>query len=68
MLWFGGMWALGIWIRKAIKCFKFSLMAHTSKSMEDRIPEGDLNCGVWLKGFQRRISVYCLAIILAITC
>ena len=40
-----GMWTLGLWIRKAVECFKWGFMSHTSRSMEDSGAEADLNCG-----------------------
>ena len=43
MLLFGGMWILGLW--KAVECFKWGLMGHSSRSMEDCGAEGYLNCG-----------------------
>ena len=36
---------LGIWIRKAVKCFKCCVMGHSSRSMEDRGVKSYLNCG-----------------------
>jgi hypothetical protein len=56
----------GMWIRKAVECFKWGLMGHPRKNMEDSGAEGDLNCGVWFKRFQRRILVCCLEVILRI--
>ena len=44
LLLFGGMWTLGFWIRKVIKCFKQALMGHTSRNIEDSGAEVDLNC------------------------
>ena len=40
---FGGMWILALW--KTEECFKWGLMSHTSKSMEDSGAAGDLNSG-----------------------
>ena len=45
MFWFGGMWTLGLWVRKAMECFKYGIMGHTSRSVEDGGVEDDLNCG-----------------------
>lgn len=45
MLLFGGMWTLGLWIKKPVEFFKQGLMGHTSRSFEDNGDEGDLNCG-----------------------
>ena len=42
---FRGMRTLGIWLRKAVKCFKWGLMDHTNRNMEASVVEGDLNCG-----------------------
>ena len=41
----GGMWTLGFWVRKEAKRFKWVLMDHTSRNLEDRVAKGDLNCG-----------------------
>ena len=35
----------GLWIRRAVECFKLYLIGHSSRSMEDSGPEGDLNSG-----------------------
>jgi hypothetical protein len=45
MLLFGRMWNLGLWIWKAVECFKWGLMGHPSRNMEDFVSESDLNCG-----------------------
>ena len=45
MFLFEGIWTLGLWIRKAVECFKCCLMGHTSRNMEDSVAEGDLNYG-----------------------
>jgi hypothetical protein len=42
MLWFGGMWSLGLW--KAEECFKWGLIGHQYKNMEDIGAEDGLNC------------------------
>lgn len=39
---FGEMQNLGLWFRKAAECFKWGLMAQTSKSLEDCDTESDL--------------------------
>lgn len=57
----GGMWALGLWIRKTIGHYKGGLMGNTSKSMEDSRVQG-----IWLKKFQRKILTCGLEIILLI--
>ena len=43
MLWFGGVQTLGFWIRKAVECFKWGLMGHPSRNMEDSGTWSDLN-------------------------
>jgi len=30
-----GMWTLGLWIRKVVVCFKWSLMDHTGRSIKE---------------------------------
>jgi hypothetical protein len=45
MLLFGGMWILGLWIQKAVKCFKWDLMDYPIMNMIDFVSWGDLNCG-----------------------
>ena len=43
---FGVIWIWGVWVRKAVECFKHCLMGHASRSMEDSGAECDLiNCG-----------------------
>ena len=44
MLSFGGIQTLVLWVRKAIECFKYFLMGHTSRNMEDNGVENNLNC------------------------
>jgi hypothetical protein len=44
MLLFGRMWILGLWIWKAVGCFKCDLMGYPSRNMEDFDTESDLNC------------------------
>ena len=44
MLLLGSMWILGLWIWKAMECFKWNLMGYPSKNMEDFVTESDLNC------------------------
>ena len=36
---------MGLWIRKAVECFKWGLMGQSSRKMKDSGAEGDLNCG-----------------------
>lgn len=45
MVLFGGMWTLGLCVRKAVKCFESCLVGHSSKGMEDSGAEDDVNCG-----------------------
>ena len=45
MLLFERMWTLGFWIWKAVECFKWGLMGHPSRNMEDSGAEDDLSCG-----------------------
>lgn len=40
----GGMWTLGLWIRKEVECFKWSLMGHMSRIIEDNA-ESNLDDG-----------------------
>jgi hypothetical protein len=44
MLLFERMWIWGLWIWKAVECFKWSLMGHPSRDMEDFVPGNNLNC------------------------
>ena len=44
MLLFGRMWILGLWIWKAVECFKRGLMGHPSRNMEDFVAGSNLNC------------------------
>jgi hypothetical protein len=34
MLLLGGMWSLRLWVRKAVECFKWSLVNRPSRDME----------------------------------
>ena len=45
MFLFGGMKILGVWIWKVIEVFKWDLMGHPSRNMEDLGAEHDLNLG-----------------------
>ena len=36
---------LGLWVKKAVKCFKPCLVGHPSRSKEDSGAESGLNCG-----------------------
>jgi hypothetical protein len=40
----GFVWKNGIWIWKAMKCFKWGSMSHLSRNMEDFVGVSDLNC------------------------
>ena len=37
-----------------MECFKWSLMGHTSRSIENSGAEGDLNCGASIKRFSEK--------------
>jgi hypothetical protein len=57
MLLFGRMWVWGLWIWKAVGCFKWGLIAHPSRTVEDFATQSELNCLTWPKRFHWRISV-----------
>lgn len=40
----GGIWTLGLWIRKEVECFKWGLMSHTHRIIKDNA-ESNLNDG-----------------------
>jgi hypothetical protein len=40
----GRMCILGLWILKAVECFKWGLLVHHSRNMEDFVAECALNC------------------------
>jgi hypothetical protein len=42
MLLFGGMWILGLW--KAVKYFKWGIMGHPTRNIEDIGAKGVFNC------------------------
>jgi hypothetical protein len=44
MLLFERMWILGFWIWKALECFKWGLIGHPSRNMEDFVAGSNLNC------------------------
>jgi hypothetical protein len=44
MLLFEKMWILGLWIWNTMKCFKWGLMDHPSRNMEDFVAGSNLNC------------------------
>jgi hypothetical protein len=41
---FGRMWTWGLWVWKAVECFKWGLMSHPSRNMENFVAESNLNC------------------------
>jgi hypothetical protein len=45
MFLFGGMWIFELQMRKTVECFKWDLMHHLNRSMEDIGAGGDLKCG-----------------------
>ena len=40
-----GTWIWGVWIKKAVECFKWGLVGHPSRNIEDTGAEGELNSG-----------------------
>jgi hypothetical protein len=44
MLLFERMWILGLWIWKAVECFKWGLLGHPGRNMEDFVARSNLNC------------------------
>jgi hypothetical protein len=44
MLLFERMWIWGLWIWKAVECFKWGLMGHPNRNMEDFVAGSNLNC------------------------
>jgi hypothetical protein len=44
MLLFERIWIWGLWIWKAVECFKWGLMCYPSRNMKDFVTESDLNC------------------------
>ena len=38
-------WTLGLWVRKAVECFKCCLKDQASRNIEDNGAEHDLNSG-----------------------
>ena len=55
MFLFGRMWIWELWIWKAMECFKWGLMSHLSRKVEDFVPVSDLNCADLVQN--RRMSV-----------
>ena len=43
MLLFERMWIFGLWIWNTVDCFKWGLMGHPSRNMEDFVAGSDLN-------------------------
>ena len=60
MFLFGGMWIFELQMRKTVECFKWDLMHHLNRSMEDIGAGGDLKCGGLAQGCQRRRILECL--------
>lgn len=52
MFLFGEMWTLVLWVTKAVGCFKYCWMGHTSRNVEDDGADNDLNC----LGFEQDVS------------
>ena len=44
MLLFERMWIFGLWIWNTVDCFKWGLMDHPSRNMEDLVAGSNLNC------------------------
>ena len=44
MFLFERMWIWGFWIWKAVECFKWGLMGHPRRNMEDLVAGSNLNC------------------------
>ena len=44
MLLFERMWIFGLWIWNSVECFKWGLMGHPSRNMEDFVAGSNLNC------------------------
>ena len=44
MLLFERMWIFGLWIWNSVECFKWGLMGHPSRNMEDFVAGSGLNC------------------------
>jgi hypothetical protein len=44
ILLFERMWNLGLWIWNTVECFKWDLMGHPSRTMENFVAGSDLNC------------------------
>ena len=46
MLLFRRIWILGLWVWKAVECFKWGLMGYLGRKMEDFVAKGVLTCAV----------------------
>jgi hypothetical protein len=44
MLLFERMWIFGLWIWNSVECFKWDLIGHPSRKMEDSVAGSNLNC------------------------
>jgi hypothetical protein len=44
MILFKRMWTLGLWIWNSVGCFKWDLMDHPSRNIEDFVAGSNLNC------------------------
>jgi hypothetical protein len=44
MLLFGRMWNFGLRIWNSVECFKWGLIGHPSRNMEDFVAVSNLNC------------------------
>jgi hypothetical protein len=53
MLLFERMWIFGLWIWNSVECFKWGLMGHPSRNMEDFVAV-IWAVLTWPKGFQRK--------------
>ena len=49
---FGEMWIWEFWIWKVVECYKWGLIGHPNRNMEDIGVEGDLNC----RGLAQEVS------------
>ena len=55
MLSSGRMWIWGLWIWKAVECFKWGLMGHPRKNMEDFVTEWFELCRPGPRGFNGKL-------------
>ena len=56
-----GMWIWGLWIWKDMECFKWDLMGHSSRNMENIGAEGDLNSEDFSYDVLVKHFLYCFA-------